>query len=76
MIYLTMSIFPEYFLQIEELTGLNNQHVILTEEALLNLNRSYCRESGVRNLKKHIEKIYRKAAFKVSNSWKGFLEKS
>merc|ERR1719445_2952979 len=51
--------------QIEELTGLNNQHVILTEEALLNLNRSYCRESGVRNLKKHIEKIYRKAAYKV-----------
>ena len=73
-----MSIFPEYFLQIEELTGLNNQHVILTEEALLNLNRSYCRESGVRNLKKHIEKIYRKAAYKVSISckWKGFLEKS
>ena len=71
-----MSIFPEYFLQIEELTGLNNQHVILTEEALLNLNRSYCRESGVRNLKKHIEKIYRKAAYKVNNSWKGFLEKS
>ena len=26
---------------------------------------SYCRESGVRNLKKHIEKIYRKAALKV-----------
>ena len=39
--------------------------MILTEEALLSLNRAYCRESGVRNLKKHIEKIYRKAAYKV-----------
>ena len=28
-----------------------------------------CRESGVRNLRKQIEKIYRKAAFKV-----GWLE--
>ena len=26
---------------------------------------SYCRESGVRNLKKHIEKIHRKTAFKL-----------
>ncbi len=31
----------------------------------LNLNKAYCRESGVRNLKKHIEKIYRKVAYKV-----------
>ena len=38
----------------------------LTEAALLNLNKAYCRESGVRNLKKHIEKIYRKVAYKVS----------
>ena len=37
----------------------------LTEAALLNLNKAYCRESGVRNLKKHIEKIYRKVAYKV-----------
>ena len=57
--------FPINLFQIEELTGLNKEHVILTEEALLSLNRSYCRESGVRNLKKHIEKIYRKAAYKV-----------
>ena len=27
------------------------------------LIKSYCRESGVRNLRKHIEKIFRKAAF-------------
>ena len=52
-------------MQIEELTGLNKDHVTLTEAALLNLNKAYCRESGVRNLKKHIEKIYRKVAYKV-----------
>ena len=54
-----------HLLQIEELTGLNKEHVTLTEAALLNLNKAYCRESGVRNLKKHIEKIYRKVAYKV-----------
>ena len=53
--------------QIEELTGLNSDHVTLSESALNSLNKSYCRESGVRNLRKHIEKIYRKVAFKVGN---------
>ena len=51
--------------QIEEMTGLSKEHVSLTEDALNTLNKSYCRESGVRNLRKHIEKIYRKVAFKV-----------
>ena len=53
--------------QIEEMTGLNKDHVSLTECALNTLNKSYCRESGVRNLRKHIEKIYRKVAYKVKN---------
>ena len=53
--------------QIEELTGLNSEHVTLSESALNSLNKSYCRESGVRNLRKHIEKIYRKVAFKVGH---------
>ena len=53
--------------QIEELTGLNSEHVTLSEAALNSLNKSYCRESGVRNLRKHIEKIYRKVAFKVEH---------
>ena len=39
--------------------------VTMTQAALNTLNRSYCRESGVRNLRKHIEKIYRKVAYKV-----------
>ena len=32
----------------------------MTDAALLGLIESYCREAGVRNLQKHIEKIYRK----------------
>jgi Lon-like ATP-dependent protease len=43
-------------------TGLANINVELTEEAVKSLIKNYCRESGVRNLKKQIDKIYRKAA--------------
>ena len=52
--------------QIEEVTGLTSAEVTMTQAALNTLNRSYCRESGVRNLRKHIEKIYRKVAYKVN----------
>ncbi|PLB47905.1 mitochondrial serine protease Pim1 [Aspergillus steynii IBT 23096] len=48
-----------------ELTGLKEVDVNLTEEAIEELIKSYCRESGVRNLKKQIEKVYRKAAFNI-----------
>jgi len=51
--------------QVEELTGLNKSHINISGDGLNTLIKSYCRESGVRNLRKHIEKIYRKAAFKV-----------
>ncbi|XP_025077130.1 lon protease homolog, mitochondrial-like isoform X1 [Pomacea canaliculata] len=46
-------------------TGVSKDHVSVTDDALHSLIRSYCRESGVRNLQKHIEKIYRKAALKI-----------
>lgn len=32
----------------------------MTDAAVLALIENYCREAGVRNLQKHIEKIYRK----------------
>ncbi|KAL2832919.1 Lon protease-like protein, mitochondrial [Aspergillus cavernicola] len=48
-----------------ELTGLKDVDVNLSEEAIEELIKSYCRESGVRNLKKQIEKVYRKAAFRI-----------
>ncbi|KAL3238192.1 ATP-dependent Lon protease PIM1 RNJ42_00525 [Nakaseomyces bracarensis] len=45
--------------------GLQHANVDMKEEAIRALMKYYCRESGVRNLKKHIEKIYRKAALEV-----------
>ncbi|ANZ77482.1 BA75_04902T0 [Komagataella pastoris] len=45
--------------------GLQDVNVDLTEEVIQSLIKNYCRESGVRNLKKQIEKIYRKAALNV-----------
>lgn len=49
----------------KELSGLKDANVSLTKEAIEELIKSYCRESGVRNLKKHIEKIYRKSALNI-----------
>lgn len=49
----------------KNLAGLQNADVKLSEEAIEELIKSYCRESGVRNLKKQIEKVYRKSALKI-----------
>ncbi|KAF4454542.1 lon protease like, mitochondrial [Fusarium austroafricanum] len=49
----------------KETAGLQNADVNLSEEAIEELIKSYCRESGVRNLKKQIEKVYRKSALKI-----------
>jgi len=43
--------------------GTDSNDISITEDGLNLLIKSYCRESGVRNLRKHIEKIFRKAAF-------------
>ena len=45
---------------------------IITEGALHVLIETYCREAGVRNLQKQIEKIYRKVC--VERSWTLFYE--
>ncbi|EAT41940.1 AAEL006474-PA [Aedes aegypti] len=45
--------------------GLEDKHINITDEALNVLIRSYCRESGVRNLQKQIEKVVRKVTFKI-----------
>lgn len=49
----------------KELSGLKDVDVRLEKDAIEELIKSYCRESGVRNLKKQIEKVYRKAALKI-----------
>ncbi|KAK6340765.1 ATP-dependent Lon protease pim1 [Orbilia brochopaga] len=51
--------------QAKTLSGLDKVDVDLTKDAMEELIKSYCRESGVRNLKKQIEKVYRKAALKI-----------
>ncbi|XP_057530776.1 lon protease homolog 1, mitochondrial [Amaranthus tricolor] len=48
-----------------EACGVKPEQVELTDGALLALIESYCREAGVRNLQKQIEKIYRKIALKL-----------
>ena len=49
----------------KEAAGLKDAKVELTSSAIDELIKSYCRESGVRNLKKQIEKVYRKSALKI-----------
>lgn len=46
-------------------TGLKPEQLTISDQSLLKLVKSYCRESGVRNLQKHVEKIARKAAFAI-----------
>ncbi|KAF7534945.1 hypothetical protein G7054_g5770 [Neopestalotiopsis clavispora] len=49
----------------KELAGLKEANVTLSDDAIDELIKSYCRESGVRNLKKQIEKVFRKSALKI-----------
>jgi Lon-like ATP-dependent protease len=49
----------------KDTAGLKDVDVILEKEAIVELINKYCRESGVRNLKKQIEKVYRKSALKI-----------
>ncbi|KAI5064203.1 hypothetical protein GOP47_0020873 [Adiantum capillus-veneris] len=46
-------------------SGIKPEQATITETALNVLIETYCREAGVRNLQKHIEKIYRKIALKL-----------
>ncbi|XP_063708750.1 lon protease homolog, mitochondrial isoform X2 [Culicoides brevitarsis] len=45
--------------------GLNVDQIKISDNTLSILIKNYCRESGVRNLQKQIEKIIRKVAFKI-----------
>ncbi|KAI0027543.1 Lon protease C-terminal proteolytic domain-containing protein, partial [Vararia minispora EC-137] len=51
--------------QAKEASGLKDADVQLDPAAVEVLIKYYCRESGVRNLKKHIDKIYRKASLNI-----------
>ncbi|KAF8976532.1 ATP-dependent Lon protease pim1 [Entomortierella lignicola] len=49
----------------KEAAGLEGANVTLHDGAIEALIKNYCRESGVRNLKKQIDKVFRKAALKI-----------
>ncbi|OAF68877.1 hypothetical protein A3Q56_03406 [Intoshia linei] len=54
--------------QARKASGIKDDQLEINNEALEELIRYYCRESGVRNLQKHIEKIFRKAAYNIVKS--------
>jgi Lon-like ATP-dependent protease len=46
-------------------SGVPDAAAVLTDAAVVALIEQYCREAGVRNLQKHLDKIYRKVALRV-----------
>lgn len=60
--------------QAQKTSGMNSDMISLSDDALLTLIKLYCRESGVRNLQKHIEKIFRKAALKYVTTGQEMVE--
>ncbi|XP_061744502.1 lon protease homolog, mitochondrial [Nerophis ophidion] len=51
--------------QLRSLCGLSEDKASISPDALSLLIRQYCRESGVRNLQKQVEKVFRKVAFSI-----------
>uniref|UniRef100_A0A3Q2PI72 Lon peptidase 1, mitochondrial n=1 Tax=Fundulus heteroclitus TaxID=8078 RepID=A0A3Q2PI72_FUNHE len=51
--------------QLRTRCGLSEEKASISSDALGLLIRQYCRESGVRNLQKQIEKVFRKVAFHI-----------
>ena len=43
--------------------GIKEEQAVIQDVALSSLIKSYCRESGVRNLQKHIEKVVQLLCF-------------
>uniref|UniRef100_A0A1I8F6U4 Lon proteolytic domain-containing protein n=1 Tax=Macrostomum lignano TaxID=282301 RepID=A0A1I8F6U4_9PLAT len=64
-----MEMIEKYLIpEVLEASGLRPEQVSVTDAALTALISRYCRESGVRILKKHIEKLLRKVAYKLVDS--------
>ncbi|KAG2250609.1 hypothetical protein Bca52824_080745 [Brassica carinata] len=61
-----MHIARDYLVKtVQRKCGMKPEQVDVSEAALLSLIKNYCREAGVRNLQKQIEKIFRKIALKL-----------
>ncbi|KAF1770081.1 hypothetical protein GCK72_001899 [Caenorhabditis remanei] len=52
--------------QLRKETSLSKDQLDIEDAALEELIKHYCRESGVRNLQQHIERIFRKAALQIA----------
>eukprot|EP00055_Hartaetosiga_balthica_P002809 m.5359 g.5359 ORF g.5359 m.5359 type:complete len:1017 (-) comp2390_c0_seq1:140-3190(-) len=50
---------------VEDATGVSDKQLVFEEGALETVITQYCRESGVRNLRNQLEKIFRKVALKI-----------
>ncbi|XP_066262433.1 lon protease homolog, mitochondrial isoform X2 [Euwallacea similis] len=57
-------------------SGLKDDQIKVEDSSLNILIRNYCRESGVRNLQKHIEKVVRKVAYKIVKEEAHFIDVS
>ncbi|XP_056844340.1 lon protease homolog 4, chloroplastic/mitochondrial-like [Raphanus sativus] len=61
-----MHITRDYLVKtVQKKCGIKPEQVDVSDKALLFLIENYCREAGVRNLQKQIEKIFRKIALKL-----------
>uniref|UniRef100_A0AAQ4PG96 Lon protease homolog, mitochondrial n=1 Tax=Gasterosteus aculeatus aculeatus TaxID=481459 RepID=A0AAQ4PG96_GASAC len=61
-----MAIAERYLVpQLRSHCGLTEEKASISSDALSLLIRQYCRESGVRNLQKQVEKVFRKVAFSI-----------
>lgn len=69
-----VSIAEKYLIpQARTLCGLQEDRIMVHTNAVSTLIKQYARESGVRGLQKHIEKIFRRAAFKIVNKETEFV---
>ncbi|KHJ93939.1 putative endopeptidase La, partial [Oesophagostomum dentatum] len=47
--------------------SLTEEQLVVDKDAVESIIKHYCRESGVRNLQKHIDRIFRKAALQIAD---------
>nr|MBE5726358.1 Lon protease [Cucujiformia] len=70
-----LAIAKEYLLpQAIKDSGLKDGTISINDDSLKTLIKNYCRESGVRNLQKHIEKVVRKVAYKIVKEETGSVD--
>ena len=48
-------------------TAVKQENIQITDGALMRLIKAYCRESGVRNLQKHVEKVRKAISYILKN---------